>query len=405
MSEISETYCALPSKQLALRHYENGLLKNAWPCCNMMIGGNVDFGIPDVHLLNPQEIFAHPQSDSLRQNLANGVRDPRCRVCWDMEDRGLKSYRQNSFNSSTKIAAVPKLTSVDLRVSNLCNLRCRMCDPKWSHSLMIDYRLMAQQDLLDDAADAIGFAWKPTSAAQNPAADDLHWQWIMDNTHEIKHIRASGGEPLYDKRMIELLRAYVATGAAAATTLHFHTNGTIMTDEILDLLACFKRNQHDFSVDGTGRTYEYIRHGSDWNLLNDNIRCYLSRVKPSVLSLVMTVNAMNVLDVGNYIAWAQSLGYPYRIHFQQTWPNDRGIALHHLPTDLLSLALSRLQHDLPDNPGIDANLALRLQQLVAGGTVPNRSKMLQEISIFDSTRQQHFSDHLDADLVSWLSSP
>jgi len=370
----------------------------------MMIGGNVDFGIPDVHLLTPQEIFDHPQSEALRQNLAHGVRDPRCRVCWDMEDRGLKSYRQNSFSSATETAAAAKLTSVDLRVSNLCNLRCRMCDPKWSHSLMIDYRLMEQQGLLKDAADAIGFAWKPTSAAQNPAADDLHWQWIMANTHEINHIRASGGEPLYDKRMIDLLRAYVVTGAAAKTTLHFHTNGTHMTDEILDLLACFQRNQHDFSVDGTGTVYEYIRHGSEWNLLNHNIKRYLHRVKPSKLSLVMTVNALNILDVGNFIDWAESLDYPYRIHFQQTLPNDRGIALHHLSNDLLRVALQRLQQALPNNPGIDANLEKRLQQLIAADAVPDPQKMLKEISIFDRTRQQHYGDHLDSDLVSWLST-
>jgi len=397
----SPTHCTLPTKQLAFRHYEHGVLKNAWPCCNMMTDGYVEFGIPDVHLLTPQEIFDHPKMQELRDNLANGVRDPRCNVCWKMEDKGLKSYRQASLEDRSPDNWDFGFRRVDLRVGNTCNLRCRMCDTYYSHSLMIDYRYFEKNDLLDEMKHTIDFPWTPTNQENNPADDDRQWQWLMEHTREITCIRASGGEPLYDRRMLDLLRRYIDSRRAGHTILHFHTNVTQMSDEILDMLSQFKKNDHDFSVDGTGLTYEYIRHGSSFELINSNIRRYLDRIQPLKLKLVMTVNSLNVLDVGNYLRWVKTFNYPYRIHFQPTGPYNRGIALHHMPVHLLETAMQRLIEGSGDNQEVDSNLLRRIELAISNNKA-NRDKMLREITLFDRSRDQSYRYFLDHALVNWL---
>jgi organic radical activating enzyme len=397
----SPTHCTLPTKQLALRHYEDGKLKNAWPCCNMMMDGFVEFGIPDVHLLTPQEIFDHPKMQELRDNLANGVRDSRCSVCWKMEDKGLKSYRQSSLDDRSPDNWDFGFRRVDLRVGNTCNLRCRMCDTYYSHSLMIDYRHFEKNDLLGEMKEAIDFPWSATNQENNPADDDLQWQWLMENTREITCIRASGGEPLYDRRMLDLLNRYIETNAAGDTILHFHTNVTMLDDSMIDILSKFMKNDHDFSVDGTGLVYEYIRHGASFEQITNNIRRYLDRIKPLKLKLVKTVNALNVLDVGNFIKWAGSFDYTYRIHFQPTGPYNRGIALQHLPVHLLELAKARLIEATPADQEVDGNLLRRLNLFIENNK-ENRVKMLREIKLFDGARDQHYKDFLDPALVSWL---
>jgi hypothetical protein len=175
----------------------------------------------------------------------------------------------------------------------------------------------------------------------------------------------------------------------------------MLDDGMIDILSKFMKNDHDFSVDGTGLVYEYIRHGASFEQITNNIRNYLDRIKPLKLKLVKTVNALNLLDVGNFIKWAGSFDHAYRIHFQPTGPYNRGIALQHLPVHLLELAKARFIEATPPDQEVDENLLRRLNLFIENNK-ENRVKMLREIKLFDDARDQHYKDFLDPALVSWL---
>ena len=94
----NDTYCHFPFKAIAIKDYKGEKLKAFWPCC--MMGNDREspnvLEIENPHLLTPQQMFDHPRMEELRNNLSNGVRDPACKICWDQEDKGLKSFRNFS---------------------------------------------------------------------------------------------------------------------------------------------------------------------------------------------------------------------------------------------------------------------------------------------------------------------
>ena len=63
--------------------------------------------------------------------LAQGNQLPGCHVCWDKENQGILSYRQQRLAEQD--------TQIEINLSNLCNHMCAYCSPKfssvWQHSI------------------------------------------------------------------------------------------------------------------------------------------------------------------------------------------------------------------------------------------------------------------------------
>ena len=406
----SATYCHHAFKRLTMKKYDGDRLLAVAPCCNMsnlvgsVEGQQIGIHIPDLETLTPEQIFNHPELESLRQNLRNGVRDSRCAVCWRQEDLGLQSYRQNNISGPHAQDGIADLTEVDLLTSAMSNLRCRMCEPASSHSLLIDNKFFVENDLSEQVSYGMG-RWLTQQRQPDPARNTPQWNWLMANTHRIKRIRASGGEPFYDHRLIALLERYIARDHAKDTVLNFHTNGTVMHDQMLDLLRHFKENLHDISVDGTGTVYEYIRYPQSWTDLDASIRRYLRKLQLDQVSLTMVVSALNVLNVAEYVTWAGSLTERVWLHFDEIMPVTRGTALRHLPRHLLEIAKDRIEHlALPSTLADETRVANVIAQidLAIRSNHPDRQRMLTEIGLFDRSRTQHYRDHLDPMLVQWL---
>jgi len=397
------TYCSYPFFQITMKQYDGDRLVQSWPCCN--VSRTIDWrktDLGDQHLLDPQQLFDQPSMVQLRQNLLSGIKDPQCQVCWRMEDQlGIKSYRQGSPGYHARQAVPLGLTSVDIRTSNLCNLRCRMCYPTDSHSLLIDHSYFEAHGLLDRLEATVG-RYSHDKVSKNLDKPNAQLDWLMANTDQINMIRASGGEPFYDQRIIKLLQRYVETGAASNTTLRFNTNGTLFTDNMLDLLGHFN-NQHQISVDGTAAVYEYIRFPQRFHDLEHSIRRYIQQLQPDFLTLVMTVSALNVLNINQLIDWANSLHDDVHVWFAEVFSQKRGTSLYRMPPGLLELAKQRL---LPHATQPNSNVADQLQRIQSAidNNREDLHRLREEIMLFDQARDQRYADYLDPQLVAWLDS-
>src|SRR6185295_13957665 len=85
---------------------------------------------------------------TLRLDMLEGRRPKPCERCYLYEDLGMRSHRQSQnaqhaeeiaqyVDSTDADGAAPlALRSIDLRIGNLCNLRCRMCSPQSSKALI-----------------------------------------------------------------------------------------------------------------------------------------------------------------------------------------------------------------------------------------------------------------------------
>ena len=432
------TYCHYPFKAMTFKKWsaDGKRPTNVTPCCMMMnqvedSRGRYSYynmGLDERELRNktPLEIFNSPQFEQLRSDLSNGIKNKACSVCWKMEEDGLESFRQ----CSDLYGGTEGLFEFDITLSNLCNLACRMCNIGSSHQIgkdvdaMIDngtHRLF--QKVSDGAMPLVkGIIYDKES---NDVID-----WLMNNTNQITLLKASGGEPFYDRRIVKVLQKYVEDGTAKNTILKFHSNATQFTPEIVEMLNNFKEQGHTFSIDGTHGTYNYIRHKSDWKSLNDSMDLFTKGCNNyRHLYFNMVLSGINVLNAADYIEWVcykcmNNKVPDWHIQFAEMFPYNRGTSLRNLPVELLEEALDRIIDVMdvsfvsPSNTvqgtirGRDIkewhrfnirNLSQQIQNAI-DNNVGNHKKFKTEIVLLDNVRNQSYRDYVDPLLTEFLDA-
>jgi MoaA/NifB/PqqE/SkfB family radical SAM enzyme len=407
----SNTYCLQPFREITIKDFTGDKLKTFWPCCMManQITENRDTNVLEIknaNELTPQEMYDHPRMVLLRNNLLNGIKDSACEVCWHQEERGLKSFRQfNNENSS--FHSDDGLSSIDITASNICNLRCRMCTPTSSHQLMIDHQFFEQNQLLDKVK-SVTKRWGILNKAYK-TTESIQWKWMLENTDKIKLLKASGGEPFYDNKIVKLLEKYIETDNAKNTILSFHTNATLFDDNMINILNQFKMNDHVFSVDGVGKTYEYIRYPATFDQLENSVIKYLKNVRnyKTPIQFTVIVSAQNLLILDQYIEWTRSLPAITSPHFSEIYDLNRGIAIKHLPKKLLLQAKTNLEKytsNLNNHSDFEVESLIKSIDNAIAENAENKQLVKEECQLFDLSRNQSYRSYLHPDLVNWLDS-
>ena len=438
-----DTYCHYPFKAMTFKKWSDDGKRptNVTPCCMMMnpveqkgeaADMHYDMGLSETALagMNPLDIFNSPQYEKLRNDLTNGIKNEVCSVCWKMEEKGLESFRQCSDFDGGK--ETDGLFEFDISLSNLCNLACRMCNIGSSHQIGKDVEAMRANGTYDEFMRVSDRAMPRKKGVIYDKESNEVIDWLMNNTHQITMLKASGGEPFYDRRVVKVLEKYVEDGTAKNTTLKFHTNATQFTPELANLLNNFKEQGHTFSIDGTQRTYNYIRHHSDWNKLNESLDSYLStcnNIKHQYFNMVLS--GINVLNAADYIEWiCNKCIYhkvpSYYIHFAEMFPGNRGTSIKNIPIELLEESLDRLIEvidsgiaTVADSDTVHATIRgkeykkwyrFNIHNLV--GQIQNAinnhngdyNKFKKELVILDTVRNQSYKDYIDPLLINHLDN-
>ena len=439
------TYCHYPFKAMTFKHWshEGNYPEVVTPCCMMTNpvptefgpgSKHYDMGMKGVMLKNksPMDIFNSRRWKKLRKDLSNGVKNKACTVCWKMEEKGLESFRQTSDLYGAPYEGTEGLFELDITLSNICNLACRMCNIGSSHQIKADVNAMIENGTHKEFNEVSDRAMpkEHLQSAHSDKEDNLVLDWLMDNTHQITMLKASGGEPFYDKRIVKVLQKYVDEGTAQNTTLKFHTNATQFTPEIVEMLNNFKEQGHTFSVDGTHGTYNYIRHKSDWKKLNESLDLFLKGCNNyKTIYFNMVLSGINVLNAADYIEWicykcVNNKVPDWYIHFAEIFPERRGTALHNLPVELLEQALDRIIDvmDVSFRSPSDTvqgvirgkeikewhrfnvrNLAQQIQNAI-DNNVGDHKRFKREIEILDNVRNQSYRDYVDPLLTKFLDA-
>jgi organic radical activating enzyme len=437
------TYCHYPFKSMTFKKWSGDGKRptNVTPCCMMMnpveqkgeaADMHYNMGLSETELagMNPLDIFNSPQYEKLRNDLTNGIKNEACTVCWKMEEKGLESFRQCSDLYGGK--ETDGLFEFDITLSNLCNLACRMCNIGSSHQIGKDVDAMIKAGVHGEFQEASNGAMPYEKGVIYDKESNEVIDWLMNNTHQITMLKASGGEPFYDRRVVKVLEKYVEDGTAKNTSLKFHTNATQFTPELANMLNNFKEQGHTFSIDGTQSTYNYIRHNSDWVNLNNSMDHYFTNcnnIKHQYFNMVLS--GINVLNAADYIEWicfkCKSAEVPdWYIHFAEMFPYNRGTALRNIPKELLEESLDRLIEvidsgisTVADSDTVHATIRgkeykawyrFNIQNLV--GQIQNAindhkgdyKKFKREIVILDNVRNQSYKDYIDPLLTDHLDN-
>jgi len=289
---VSDTICTEPWTNLEIDN--NGRIK---PCCiSQQIVGHISKD-------NIKEVFFDQQMTTLRQQLLAGLQPAGCKKCWELESVGLVSNRLthlslNKKNLLSKWIDNPTLKSLDLKPGVVCNFKCRICGPGLS-SMHIQEQAREKKIPINLPTDWI----------------DTQYHQILDIIDDIENIDIYGGEPFLMKNLTKLVKDIVSKGHAEHIRLHYNSNGSVYPDFLIPYWKHFKHIDLHFSIDNVGKRFELERGGS-WIEIEKNIKNLLQLKLPNLkISIMPTVNIMNVLYLDDILHWADSLELNVNFNF------------------------------------------------------------------------------------------
>ena len=154
----------------------------------------------DIKLNSKQQYWTSEQLKGIQQNMLDNIRDAGCQICWKKEDRGFSSLRQHSNEiyakelQDIKEGKLPENPMyLDLRLGNLCNLKCRMCISEWSSQIAGEILENPNED------------WIDTPTQKVIGLDDDTWETIEKWIPYVKRVFMTGGEPTIIKRNLDYI--------------------------------------------------------------------------------------------------------------------------------------------------------------------------------------------------------
>jgi MoaA/NifB/PqqE/SkfB family radical SAM enzyme len=255
----------------------------------------------------------------LRRAFLDGDQPETCRKCWREERSGRTSKRMHTLDrlkhmipdQDWTIDAKP-LMFLDLKLGNICNLKCRICG-SWSSSQFATEELAW---LGPDEDRKSSFHYTMLRSGAWPRENPTFWQEIDQVVDHIQYIEFTGGEPFMIEEHFDMLRGLVARGVAHNIEIHYNTNGTHFPELAEDIWRHFETVEIAFSIDDLGARFEYQRTNAEWDLVQRNIERFRelrTRHANIQLQVCSTVNVFNVLyleDLSHWIA-AQQFDFVY----------------------------------------------------------------------------------------------
>ena len=279
----------------------NGDIK---PCCQFSNKGR----LPNTEHDTIMENFNSERMQDLRKDFLKGIQPSACNSCWEREDLVGQSRRLwfnkkfmksdaafiNGETPDTYNVPNPKFYQADINLSNVCNLKCRMCGSWASNSWFEEEIALAKIDKRYEKNER-------AVPLQQYGLEDL--RNMLPHLKDVKRIDFKGGEPMMAKHHNQFLQ-WLIDEDMTNIELFYTTNGTVQNPKILNLLKQFKRVSICFSIEGTGKLYSYIR-GGKYNIeqLEETLAEYskLENVQIMFNVTLQNYNVFNLPELHNFL--------------------------------------------------------------------------------------------------------
>ena len=266
--KFNNTFCPL----LFVQQYIN-TKKEMAVCCfsNKIISSDLDFNSNDYK--------------DIRNTMLNGSWSDHCQNCQKLEEQKLISPRQKAVkdiylshkdivdeqvqNHTNGLSVHPHF--YDLRISNLCNLTCQMCDAEHSSSI---------------------------AKLKKTPTEFLSYEPSIDINPNTFKLYLAGGEPFLIKKFIQFLDSITNLDCEIVV----NTNGTIINEKLLTALQRFKNVNITLSLDGYKELNDKIRRGSNWDTIVKNMQIFIERgFSIHVNTVLQKDNVNELLALGEFL--------------------------------------------------------------------------------------------------------
>lgn len=267
------------------------------PCC---ISRKFNFS-------DPAEYWNSAELGSFREQMLDQQWPVGCEICKNKLEAGLPNST-DSWKHAYETAGSPPLDDpqvrfLDLRTSNLCNLKCRMCGPgsssQWNDEIrdnpdLLKWHRPIEDRIIDSIDHFIGF--------------------------DLLYISLLGGEPTIDPIVFEMMQRLIDKGGKLPA-IRLTTNGTNLNNRFVDMISQFDQVFITFSVDGVGPTFEYIRTNANWEKVEQNILSMIDKGLIDHLQFNTILTPYNVFTIVDLLHWYERLharGHQFGVSFDDS---------------------------------------------------------------------------------------
>lgn len=229
------------------------------------------------HIL-PTEFWLGQQRKQAQTSVKNNLQVKGCDICYNKEKLKTPSSRIFSKKYSTiPIKRNPAILDLDL--SNLCNLKCVMCNSQrssqWAGSV---------------------------NEVSNDVIEDL-----IKISDEVKILTIQGGEPTVMEQYKHYFELLKEKGFIKNIHLQIITNATNTNEKFYNLINEFKSVQLSVSVDAYGKANDYIRWPSKFDSIERNIKNMTDLNNNVRVEILNSINMLSMFNYNLFLEWCKDL--------------------------------------------------------------------------------------------------
>lgn len=290
----SKAFCMKPWVHLFVSQYGSVV-----PCC--LTPWDKDGALGDVNKQSIQEIWNGGEMREFRKTLLKDQKDERCKTCYESEKNGLKSTRKMTnalyadkldWALDTKrngYSEKAKPIFWDIRISNLCNFKCRICGHHSSSQWYKDAKEM-------------GSLSHETKIQHGPKNFDELLEQLLFVFDDLEEIYFAGGEPLLMEEHWAILDLLLQHGKTDVK-LRYATNFSQTIYKGRDVFELWKKFKNVFvhaSLDDTGKRAELQRSGQSWEMAVSERKRMITACPHVDFLVTPTISVLNIHTIGAF---------------------------------------------------------------------------------------------------------
>lgn len=381
---------------------------------------------------SPKELWNSQGMREVRKKMWQGKKVSSCHHCYYQESVNRKSYRQRFNEEWLKKWTVRDTISkavknefyietdpiyIDLRAGNLCNLKCRMCNPGNSSKIADEWRKLGENKKFQEALGSYSLTFKGEVDSKKTAPDrdpwekrDSFWADLRRWAPSLRKLYLTGGEPTLIANNWKLIDHLIEIGQAGKINLQFNINCTHIPKSLINTFSHFEHVCLNLSLDGFQTVNDYIREPSRWRVVETNVLHLLESAKgrKNVAFRVTPVcQIYNILNLNDLFSWVDGLEkeflrkIPVDLLMLDNDPPFLDIRI--LPDDARMLSLKRFMHYMKSSPRIKwdeafkdsmASVVYILKNVIHGQREQLLSQFRQYTLVLDKHRDSSFKSSL-----------
>ena len=336
----SETFCFYPFLEVSTR--PNGAV---FPCCYW--NDLNDRGFKDEQRISDDNTIRTFWNNDLVQRVRTDIASEKkvggCSTCYrdgksSMRQRSIKEYSndrdklqlvKDTLDNNSIATHTP--IKLELKPSNLCNLKCLICNSYDSSQIEKEFTALSKDSGIETKGGSFfrkidkpgiweaGFPLEQVSKA-DWAESAKFWEEVEMFLPKIEVLSFAGGEPTLNPVVHKIIEYCVTNDYAKNIKVFVSSNFTNLNAKFLKSMSHFKQFELIASIDAVGEVQEYSRFPSNWKQIQKNFEEAKQYMKHDNIKILVnaTVSIFNIFEIHKLLWYIdeQSKLYPY----YKEWP-------------------------------------------------------------------------------------